>query len=269
MRQAAAAGAARTALRRARAHGRPRQRADPARRGGGAGAGAQAQGRTASRRSPIGYMHAYLDGKHERRTRDILTRAAARRVDHAVERGLARDPRVRALVDRRRQRLRPAGDGPLSRPPRRGAAQAGRRLPALPDHLGRRPRRARDRAQVPDPAGRVRPGRRRHPGRGAGAPVRPRQGAVVRHGRHHRQDLPDRRRRAAAFAHLRGRAAVPLPQGQRPAAAHPGDRDGRDRRRRRLDRLGRFAVRASMSARRAPAPSPAPRATAAAAPSPP
>ncbi len=32
-------------------------------------------------------------------------------------------------------------------------------------------------------------------------------------------------------------AAVPLPEGQRPAAAHPGDRDGRDRRRRRLDRL--------------------------------
>ena len=115
----------------------------------------------------------------------------------------------------------------------------------------------------------VRPGRRRDPGGGAGPPVRPRQGAVVRHGRHHRQDLPDRQRRAAAFAHLRGRAAVPLPQGQRPAAAHPGDRDGRDRRRRRLDRPRRFAVAASTSAPRAPAPSRVPRATAAAAPSPP
>ena len=29
---------------------------------------------------------------------------------------------------------------------------------------------------------------------------------------------------------------LPLPEGQRPAGAHPGDRDGRDRRRRRLDR---------------------------------
>ena len=72
----------------------------------------------------IGYMHAYLDGKHERRTRDILAETAARRVVLAVERGLARDPRVRALVDRGRQRLCAAGDGPLSRPPRRGAAQA-------------------------------------------------------------------------------------------------------------------------------------------------
>ena len=36
-------------------------------------------------------------------------------------------------------------------------------------------------------------------------------------------------------------AQLPLPEGQRPAAAHPGDRDGRDRRRRRLDRLGRRA----------------------------
>ena len=33
-------------------------------------------------------------------------------------------------------------------------------------------------------------------------------------------------------------APVSLPEGQRPAAAHPRDRDGRDRRRRRLDRLG-------------------------------
>ena len=37
---------------------------------------------------------------------------------------------------------------------------------------------------------------------------------------------------------LRGGARLPLSQGQRPAAAHSGDRDGRDRRRRRLDRRG-------------------------------
>ena len=69
-----------------------------------------------------------------------------------------------------------------------------------------------------------------------GDAVQPRRGAVLRHGRHHGQDLPDRRRRAAAFAHLRGGAGLSLPEGQRPAAAHPGDRDGGDRRRRRVDR---------------------------------
>ena len=90
--------------------------------------------------------------------------------------------------------------------------------------------------------------------------------AVVRHGRHHRQDLPDRRRPAADLAQLRGRPRLPLPQGQRPAGAHPGDRDGRDRRRRRLDRHASTSSSASRSARRAPAPSRAPPATAAAAP---
>ena len=71
------------------------------------------------------------------------------------------------------------------------------------------------------------------------AAVRAGQRAVVRHGRHHGEDLPDRRRRAADRAQLRGRAGRALPQRLRPAAAHPGDRDGGDRRRRRLDRARR------------------------------
>ena len=212
-------------------------------------------------------MHAYLDGKHERRTRDILAETLPG-VSISLSSEVSPEIReyerwstavanayVQPVMDRYLGRLDEA------------LRKLRRRLPAVHDDLGRRPRRARDGAQVPDPARRVRPGRRRDPGRGAGAAVRPRQGAVVRHGRHDRQDLPDRQWRAAAFAHLRGRAPVPLPQGQRPAAAHPGDRDGRDRRGRRLDRLGRLAVAASMSAPRAPAPSPARRATAAAAPS--
>ena len=217
----------------------------------------------------VGYMHAYLDGKHERRTRDILSEllpGVSITLSSEVSPEIREYERWSTAVAN--AYVQPVMDRYLGRLDE-ALRKQGRGLPPLPDHLGRRPRRARDRAQVPDPAGRIRPGRRRHPGRGAGAPVRPRQGAVVRHGRHHRQDLPDRPRRAAAFALLRGGAAVPLPEGQRPAAAHPGDRDGRDRRRRRLDRLGRFAERASMSARRAPAPSPVPRATAAAAPSPP
>ncbi len=67
--------------------------------------------------------------------------------------------------------------------------------------------------------------------------MRARPPGRLRHGRHHREDLPDRRRGAAAFPQLRGRAPLPLPQGQRHPAAHPGDRDGGDRRRRRLHRL--------------------------------
>ena len=46
---------------------------------------------------------------------------------------------------------------------------------------------------------------------------------------------------AADQPRLRGRAHLPLQKGQRPAVAHPGHRDGRDRRRRRLDRAGRPA----------------------------
>ena len=47
--------------------------------------------------------------------------------------------------------------------------------------------------------------------------------------------------RAADQPRLRGRAHLSLQEGERPAAAHPGHRDGRDRRRRRLDRAGRPA----------------------------
>ena len=190
----------------------------------------------------IGYMHAYLDGKHERRTRDILTELLPgvsislssevspeireyERWSTAVANAYVQ-PVMDRYLGRLDEALRKQGVAcPLFMITSGGglaALETARKFPIRLVEVG--------------------PGRRRHPGGGAGAAVRPRQGAVVRHGRHDRQDLPDRQRRAAAFAHLRGRAAVPLPQGQRPAAAHPGDRDGRDRRRRRLDRLGRFAV---------------------------
>ncbi len=173
-------------------------------------------------------------------------RAAARHAPQLVSlSGYTRDPRIRALVDRRGQRLRPAGDGPLSRPPRRGAAQEGRGLSPLPDHLGRRTRpRSR-------PPARSRSGWSRS-GPAGGAIL---AAALARQcgldkvlsfdmgGTTAKICLIDNWR-AAAFALLRGRAAVPLPQGQRPAAAHSRHRDGRNRRGWRLDRLRRFACHA-------------------------
>ena len=59
--------------------------------------------------------------------------------------------------------------------------------------------------------------------------------------------------------------ASALHEGQRPAGAHPRDRDGGDRRRRRLDRRASMPCSASRSGRTAPAPSRGPPATAAAA----
>jgi hypothetical protein len=53
--------------------------------------------------------------------------------------------------------------------------------------------------------------------------------------RHHRQDLLHRRRPPRECASSKWRASGAT-SGQRPAGAYPRDRDGRDRRRRRLDR---------------------------------
>ena len=116
--QAVAAGAARPALRRARAHGRPRQRAD--RRSTRRRCEALAPKlKAARRRGDRDRLHARLSRRRARAAHARHPgRDAARRVDLALERGLARDPRVRALVDRGRQRLRAAGDGPLSWPAR-------------------------------------------------------------------------------------------------------------------------------------------------------
>ena len=122
-----------------------------------------------------------------------------------------------------------------------GGRTCGRAVPRrhLPRHLRRRPDLAGDGAALPGAADRVRAGRRRHLRRPYGHASRRGQSGLVRHGRHHRQDLPDRERRAAHRAHVRDRPHGALPQGQRPAGAHSGDRDGGDRRGRRLDRQGR------------------------------
>jgi N-methylhydantoinase A len=74
-------------------------------------------------------------------------------------------------------------------------------------------------------------------GRGAG--TRDRQGAELRHGRHDRQDLPDRTGRAEDGEHFRGRAHLPVQEGLGDADLHARRGDGRNRRGRRLHRLGR------------------------------
>ncbi len=80
------------------------------------------------------------------------------------------------------------------------------------------------------------------------------QGRLLRHGRHHGEDLlyrqGARRRPRAMFEVARH---LSLRQGQRSAAPHTRDRDGRDRRRRRLDRHASMRSAASRSVRGAPA----------------
>jgi N-methylhydantoinase A len=77
------------------------------------------------------------------------------------------------------------------------------------------------------------PRRRRHLLGERGAPLRARTRAIVRYGRDHGQDLPDRRLCAAGLAQLRGGAGRPLQEGLRSASAHSCHRYGRNRRRRR------------------------------------
>ena len=104
----------------------------------------------------IGFMHAYLDGSHERRTRDILARLLPG-VSFTLSSEVSPEIReyerwstavanayVQPVMDRYLGRL----DG--------GAAGRRLRLPSPHDDFGRRPDHARDGAPVPDPAGGVR-----------------------------------------------------------------------------------------------------------------
>ena len=114
----------------------------------------------------------------------------------AVVRGRAGDSRVRAHLDDRRERLRAAGRRAVYDDTRAAARRGRLRREPVPDAVERRYHDARDRDALPDPARRVRPGGGRA---GGGVPrrgdrqARPR---VVRHGRHHGEDVPDQGRRA-------------------------------------------------------------------------
>ena len=134
------------------------------------------------------------------------------------------------------------------------AARGGPRRAALLMMSARRHHHRRDRAALPGPPGGMRPGRRRASGarRRGGERHRPTPSPSTWAARR-RSCLIDDGRPCSAPA-VRGGARPSLPQGQRPADAHPGDRDGRDRRRRRLDRPARRARPHHRSGRTPPAP---------------
>ena len=71
----------------------------------------------ASSPSPSAYLNSFMNPEHEARTKAILARSSARTCSCARRRDPARDPRVRAHVDHRRQRLPRAGDRPLPATP--------------------------------------------------------------------------------------------------------------------------------------------------------
>ena len=161
---------------------------------------------------------------------------------HDLVGGLPRDPRIRTNLDRGGERLRAADDGSLSRRHAGWIASDRRDLPVAADDVLGRHLHGRDRAALPGAAGGERPGRRRHPRASRRRAWRLRACDLVRHGRHDGEDHADRRLYAAAVATFRSRARLSIRQGQRISRAHPGDRHGGDRRRRRLDRACRSAA---------------------------
>ena len=157
----------------------------------------------------VGLLHAFVNPAHERRVRDILAEELPDIPVSLVQRSLAGDARVGALLHHRRQRLRAAADGALSARAGRRAARHRCCRPGIPDAVRRRADHDRHRLPLSDPPGGERAGRRRDLLRHHRAPMRHRQRAVVRHGRHHREDLPDRRLQAADVrAHSRSRGSA-------------------------------------------------------------
>ena len=92
----------------------------------------------------IGFLHSFTNPAHERRTGEILGARLPEIAITLVERRLARDARVRALLDGLRQCLCPAADQPLSGRSRNDAAPRGLCLSAVFDAVGRRADRGRN-----------------------------------------------------------------------------------------------------------------------------
>jgi N-methylhydantoinase A len=191
----------------------------------------------------IGFMHAYAWPSHEQRAAAILSEMLPRDVTICLSSEVCPEIREyeRFSTTCANAYVRPLMQGYLLR--LRSRARCVRAaLFAASDDVGRRADDAGECGPLPGPAGRVGPCRRRDSFVVDRTRRRSSARDVVRHGRHDGEDLPDRRRRAGARAGVRGCARLPRRQGKRPASAHPGDRDDRDRRGRRIDRARRRDV---------------------------
>ena len=151
-----------------------------------------------------------------------------------------------------RRRLPEAAARPLRRRASTGRCATPGMARAVDDHEVERRRDARRRGGGhADPDRDVRP-RRRHDREPQHVAQRLRRAerAHARHGRHERRRRHRRRRRAAAHHRVRDRVG--------PAGCRAADRHQVDRRRRRLDRLGRRAAASCASGREAPGAQPGP-----------
>ena len=182
-------------------------------------------------------------------------------VDHALLRRVSRDSRVRAHLDHLRQRLCAARDGGLSPAAREAQLQdAGRALSRLSDDL-RRGADARWRWARPSRCGssnrdpRAAPSSRATVARAVSASVARSPSTWAAPPRRSASSTITSREISRSFEF--GRMYRFL-KGQRAADPHSGDRDGRDRRGRRLDRARRRAASACRSAPTAPASEPGP-----------
>ena len=235
----------------------------------GSRSGARSSSPTASRRSRSASCTPIATRRTSRRRAALIAREFPDLCGLAVVRGGGGAARissaavttcanayVQPLMDRYLAKLRARTGG--ARIPRRAAADA----------FGRRPGLARDRARLSDPPARS-PARPAAvwPPRCSATLAGKRGRDLLRHGRHHREGLPDRGRPRRNRADDGSGARAPLQARLRPADQGAGDRHDRDRRRRRLDRRRSTRSGCCASARIRPAPIPDPPATAAAAPS--
>ena len=97
----------------------------------------------------------------------------------------------------------------ISRAPAGGSGGREIRRHDLPHDLGRQPHRLETARRYPGAAGRIGSGRRRDPRGARRGRARRGAGALLRHGRHHGQDLPDRRLQAAHRARCSRSTAPP------------------------------------------------------------
>ena len=188
----------------------------------------------------VGFLHSFVNPVHERRARDILAEAMPE-----VPVSLSSDvsPEMREW-ERFSTTVANAYVQPLmARYLRRLEAElhaTGPDRAGVPDAVGRRTDHDRDRVPLSDPPGGKRPRRWRDllrlSARGSAAWI-----GVLSFdmgGTTAKICLIDDGT-PADRAHVRGRAGRAVPQRLGPAAAHSGDRDGGDRRRRRLARACR------------------------------